>query len=1230
MAKVKKIDAPILVIGLGGTGFDAVMRIKHDFANRFETEQFADGSFLDRPARTEFVEIDSDMSVKSVRKYGMTLREDEFIDIGGNLRAIHQAMRTKPYISEWVDNSIGTLDVDGDGAGACRQVSRLFLFNKIEDIITRLQGKLSVLNNVAPGALSKNTVIQVKLIAGISGGTGSGIMLDIAYILKHIAATMPCQINMEAYVIMPDVTVAHVAGGDTVKTKIYHTNSYGFLKELDYWMYADDNGISLQQQYSDSRTITWRGLPFDDVHLLCAQNDQGVSIANAYEHNIGVISEYLVHCYESTDDSGNENFAVVNGQDGGATNAANAFSFQSARSNQRAIINLMKQNYPVPYRYHSLGAFSNAGENRMMELKEWNMIYDEAVSRIQEHPVQMGGAVPIEFQKAVLAFDKTSPTPAGSVRMEYNKRHQIPNMAAYDLDTLKDSDALGAPHGNLYTNFNEKMLQSHGDEEVLLTDAVWKVFVTEARNVGEDIERGPQYLLDLLNNGQNSISVQLDETIRQIENSYRHVEGMKPNHLQQCAAKYKTFDECSFLTALFKKKDYYNIYMSEVALLFDATRAASYYNALLTALNSFKRKLAAYIAVLSDLVSAINRQQMELRQELERCDISTTLFSIEALNENLTALFRDQERRDTFVKEMYRNTMNVSMQCMSNTVPKDQLPELLEMAIDSLRENQFISVGGMSLTQKISAYQNVSTGDAMANYVKTALCPRLTSGAQVMFSASTEAIGLPPNLAARTSLISIPAGEDDIARGINDYCNAQNMPVIIKRTKTNDRIFWVNDKGGMPMYFYSQMEMIRADYLSTRGQHKGYHLFMGNTNALNAAGMKDEMKQNWAEILPDPKIVRAVHEVGENPDALKKAEEVGVLVMEYNYPVNGGTNPSVEFFKNIYNKIGGIAISETTVLNALGEGVDVSAEKALAPLPSNKAAIEAAIEKLRKYREEVVRIHQNRSRIALHINHLEDKAKIWGDLYGVHNRMIPLDPSMDEKTTEDVKAAWKTTFDRAIRESLSWRPDLMAEIKMHIACSDIVNGRLNQIDQDIAELEKLLSDSSEGDINAKDAAGAAQLMLYKMIDVYPAQVTMNLGEDDDEEVNNTLFDNATDVDLLSDMFPEFATLPFVLRFCAWFAANGKKNRKCVALTERKDAGVRKLSKKKRVDEDIREIYDNALELKTDINRAARKLNNLYMEEAISEETNAFFKKVVQILNGELDAFIGTWEDEIEE
>lgn len=1228
MARSKKIDAPILVIGLGGTGFDALMRIKHEFYQRFETEVFQDGSRGERPPRTEYLEIDTDQATQNIRKYGMKLQDGEFLYIGGNLKALHAALKEKPYISEWVDDNISTLNVDGDGAGQCRQVSRLFLFNSYQNVYSKIFGKLNTLNQVAAGALTRTKRIEVKIVAGISGGTGSGTLLDMAYIIREIARNMPCDVNIEAYLIMPDVTIQYAAKGNPTMANIFRTNAYGLLKELDCWMDAPTSGIRMEQQYTDTNKVAWEGRPFNDVYFLCAQNDNGTAILDAYNHDIGVIAEYLVKCYESSNDTGNENFSVENSKDQGAMNQGNSFSFQSARSNQNAIIDQMTQPYPVPYCYHTLGAFSNAGEDRQMELQEWSMIYKEVMERIDAHPVEMTGVAPVDFCKAILGVDVANNTTAGQVRAAYNKRHPTPDLSAeaFELRTLKDTADNAAPHGDMYQQFDTQLGFSHGDEVGKLTNDVWDVFATEAARVAMDVDRGPKYLLDLLQQGTNSLGAKLDDYIDSIDNKYRNADGMKEPHLTHANEKFRQFREVSWLVGLVKNQDYYNNYIMETGMLYDATRAAAFYGALHEALKKFKTKLAKFTAVLSNVVAAIVEQKQTMEKELAGTTAASVLFDMKVVNQNLMAIFAQQEQKDTFVRSMYENAYRISLRCMGEDITSEMLPEVLDAAMDQMRENAFISVGGLSISQKITLCTQIQDGPSMQAYAQRTLCPRLETGATTMFSPDALHSGLGGNDAVRTCVISVPAGETNIIAGIQAYCNAQNITAIIKLSSTTDRIFWVNDKGGMPMYFYGQLDMLQQAYNALKTTHKGYHLFMRDTDAIDAIGMKDEMKQNWATILPDPITLRAVKETDPNAPALKAAEEAGVLKLGINFTMN--QEPVLKAEKHILQRINGVAISRSTIENALGPEIDVTELKQLKAMDSDRVNLQNGLGQLQAEHNRVTGMLNGAVVQTLVISHAKDKAIAWSNLFGTNNRMIPLNPAMDDATMASIKDAWTEAYGRVVREALGRRPDLVAELKMQTECMDLIHQRIRRLEGDMQALQQQIA--SIKTVNATDIAGqakyVARMLMYGLIELYPASVKAHVLDGEEE---TDLFTNTTEMPELQDVYPDYKRYPMLLRLAGWFGMVCNDNRVCELLLQKEEKHSAVLNKKKHADDAVRACYSAAQKLLEDLAKSKSRVAKAYLDGTLSDESNAFCGKLVQAMQDEANAFLYAWQEEIE-
>ena len=58
--RVDKLEAPLLVIGLGGTGSEAVHVIKSTFAKRYNLPVDANGNAIPVPRNTAYLVIDSD------------------------------------------------------------------------------------------------------------------------------------------------------------------------------------------------------------------------------------------------------------------------------------------------------------------------------------------------------------------------------------------------------------------------------------------------------------------------------------------------------------------------------------------------------------------------------------------------------------------------------------------------------------------------------------------------------------------------------------------------------------------------------------------------------------------------------------------------------------------------------------------------------------------------------------------------------------------------------------------------------------------------------------------------------------------------------------------------------------------------------------------------------------------------------------------------------------------
>jgi len=1229
--KTKKIDASLLVIGLGGSGFDAVMRVKKDFSDCFEPAVYQDGSQSRCAPRTEFCVIHNNSSVMREKIYGLKLEEDEFVNIFQFPYKSKEAIGRKEYVREWFDSdSVETpcfYDWHDEWVASCcwnRQSARLLLFDKFQQVFMRLIGKLQVLRN----AKSSETV-QVKLISSLSGSIGSGILLDTAYILRHAAKVLGCPIHVEAFLIMPDVTIAHAACGDPVRTKLFSANAYAALKEVDYWMNAEENGLSMKQQYDSDTVIEWEGAPFDDVYLLCSQNEMGQSVSDPYSYSMNLISEYVVRSLDSGSKAGQSST-------GGANPKGIGFALQSLRDDQKALSGMMDHPYPVAYRYHSLGAFSDAGEDRLMELKQWTMIYQEVVSRMDEHPALMNGNAPVDFCSAILGMDEAKPTAAGAIRQNYNSRHPYPGNhtvaeqtdEVYSRRALKNCDPNCAPHGDLYVRFNRQIGHALGDEQEMLKKEVWALFENQARKIGEDPERGPEYLYSLLTRGENSLMTQLNAYIDKIEGKRRAACCSKEDHLRRAEAAFRAFQSCTisdvirgaFRGRLCVEKEHYDNYIMQCDSLYAACRAAAYYEALLEALRYLKRQLLGCADVLGDLVAAIREQKEGYESELQTARVSAALFNVNKMNERLTEIFARRKCRDAFVQQMYRNVTNISMRFRTESIPADELSEYLDEAIDDLRRNEFIEVDSMTISQKIQTYENAVSDEDIRSYVKTRLCSALQNGARVMYSVTADLNGLPANFAVETVVITAP---DDpiILAGISEYCQMMNLRAVVKKSDRMDRISWVCDKGGMPLYIYRALPQLRDYYYSVCCMHKGYHLYMN----CDPAEVKDPMKKHWKN-LPDPFIIRYREEKGEEAEILKAAEAAGVLEVSFCFCKDGSTRPGVNIREHLLAPPEGAAVSYMNLHSAMGE-LPINKEQidALKPVPANMSKTEEMRRTLEAYASYLNGILDNRECREVKIEHLSDKARAWGDVLEVSRKMILLNTQMSADEEKTVREAWEQAYGRAIREALSRRPELLKRLELHTECVKILKERIGETEELIGYADRYIQPIGGGECDImpeEHCKEFARMLMYGLLQWYPSKIIGQLPKGSEQ----TVYSQGEECECLAGWLEDFDQFPLLIQAAAMYAYERRKSEYWQLLNKERVDIDRRIYARHTSAEEIEKILERSEALNRDLKVIKKRLISKYADGALTQAGYRFCMDVLRRMLEEVDAFIDTWED----
>ena len=145
------------------------------------------------------------------------------------------------HISDWLNPALkGTL-LDNNGAKQRRQIGRAMysadvVYNNVRDRLT------TVINDAISKANSTNEDIDVIVIAGISGGTGSGTIIDIPYLVHDIFRSLGYDnYHIAGYIYTPDAQFNEqgIKGNESILLNLKR-NGYAALKEIDLFMNSEE------------------------------------------------------------------------------------------------------------------------------------------------------------------------------------------------------------------------------------------------------------------------------------------------------------------------------------------------------------------------------------------------------------------------------------------------------------------------------------------------------------------------------------------------------------------------------------------------------------------------------------------------------------------------------------------------------------------------------------------------------------------------------------------------------------------------------------------------------------------------------------------------------------------------------------------------------------------------------------------------------------------------------
>jgi len=307
-------DTRHLIISFGGTGADALFGVKKLFETVLPAQQLNQ--------RVRFLAIDTDEKTQKcteeVKKDDGTtvtveldaLKPAQFYQLnGGAARNIVTHPQLDTNVAKWINPRLvdtiktNTAYLCGDGASGVRQIGRLAMYpantvNTLSQRITTLARELTDGNTAE---------LRVFILTGIAGGTGSGTVIDLSYLVRDsVPEHLSNRTRYCGFVLLPPT------GKGSSKIEVDHGNSNGYaaLKEINHFMTLKQRNDTYSFTYGSGYTVTSKEPIFDICYLLDGYSDE-MGFVNPRKQAVGVLSEGLLDMVTSSQTVGDETIQAV-------------------------------------------------------------------------------------------------------------------------------------------------------------------------------------------------------------------------------------------------------------------------------------------------------------------------------------------------------------------------------------------------------------------------------------------------------------------------------------------------------------------------------------------------------------------------------------------------------------------------------------------------------------------------------------------------------------------------------------------------------------------------------------------------------------------------------------------------------------------------------------------------------------------------------------------------------
>ena len=344
-----------LFISVGGCGADLIRELK-GLINQNLRSDYDEHIALEGVAYLAFDTAANEKSKVSSKATGQTkLTNDEFtilsnaelgILLDPTLREYN--MKMYPWIYRWLDTGIRSIG----GRYYGRQAGRAALFLEMDKVIDKLR---TTITNLITGTDVES--LNIYVLSGVSGGTGSGMFLDMAYIVRQIAdevtgvgSIKKTNIRVLGYLLLPDVNLTNAGARERPGILL---NAGAALQELDHAMRLPKIGDYYKCQYSSTMTIITLKPPFECVNLISAKTKGAVLPDDPYQHCLDTVAGSILSIVSNRRGYHGGPFPVYSYYSTVATLQRAARFHYAFNERSNCYLSIGHSCWQIPYRWHS-------------------------------------------------------------------------------------------------------------------------------------------------------------------------------------------------------------------------------------------------------------------------------------------------------------------------------------------------------------------------------------------------------------------------------------------------------------------------------------------------------------------------------------------------------------------------------------------------------------------------------------------------------------------------------------------------------------------------------------------------------------------------------------------------------------------------------------------------------------------------------------------------------------